>query len=133
VTDTVMGDNMDANELKIADLTTTLPVERLARLDLRTVELYLLEDAEGTSFMADRAREALASLLPGGDDQWTRVGTRWEDQSYWNEIEGKWEYCYGNDAIFARRSELAAAMEAWEGIQLQPLTHNPFSTLAARF
>jgi hypothetical protein len=133
VTDTVMGDNMDANELKIADLTTTLPVERLARLDLRTVELYLLEDAEGTSFMADRAREALASLLPGGDDQWVKIGTRWEDQSYWNEIEEKWEYFYANDAIFARRSELAAAMEAWEGIQLQPLTHNPFSTLAARF
>ena len=53
MTDTVMGGNMDANELKIADLTTTLPVERLERVDLRTVELYLLEDAEGTSFMAE--------------------------------------------------------------------------------
>lgn len=124
---------MDTNELKIADLTTTLPVERLVRLDLRTVDLNLLDQAEGTSFMADRAREILASLLPGGDDQWVKIGTRWEDQSYWSEIEGKWEYCYGNDAIFARRSELAAAMEAWEGIQLQPLTHNPFRALAARF
>ena len=123
---------MDTNELKTADLTTTLPVERLARCALRTVELYLLEDAEGNGFMSDRAREALASLLPGGDDQWTRVGTRWEDQSYWNEIEGKWEYCYANDAIFVRQSELTQALSEWEEIQLQPLTHNPFRSLVTR-
>ncbi len=123
---------MDANELKTADLTTTLPVERLARLDLRTVDLNLLDQAEGTSFMADRAREILASLLPGGDDQWTQVGTRWEDQSYWNEIEGKWEFCYANDAIFVRQSELTQALTEWEAIQLQPLTHNPFRWLGSR-
>ncbi len=123
---------MDANELKTADLTTTLPVERLALLDLRRARLDLLEDAEGTGFMSDRARAIVASLLPGGDDQWTRVGTRWEDQSGWNEIEGKWEYFYANDAIFVRQSELTQALSEWEEIQLQPLTHNPFRSLWSR-
>jgi hypothetical protein len=106
-----------------------LPVARLARLDLVAVDCYSLLDAEGDSPAASLVRAHIETLLPGGRDLWIRVGFISEDQSGWDEHEGKWEYHYRDDVVFARRQDLEAAIREWNKSE-GPLSWRLFQDLA---
>jgi len=133
------GEKMTTNALDLATLSnraaltlsTPLPQEELARLELRAIDQYLLLDSEGSSPMALRVQAHLDTLLPGGLGAWVEVGRITEDMSGWDECEGKWEYHYRDDVVFARREELEAAIDAQGRAAARVLTWKPFAGLGA--
>jgi len=120
----------NAIDLTAANLETLLPVERLSKLELVAVDRYQLLDSVGDSDMATRIRAHIESLLPGGIDSWVRIGSVSEDQSYFCEFEGKWEYCHRDDVIFARKAELDSSIQEWNKSE-ENLTWKPFAGLGA--
>jgi hypothetical protein len=99
-------------------------------LNLRAVDQYLLLETEGTGPMALRVQAHLDTILDGGRRSWVRVGSITEDLSGWDDAEGKYEYDYRDDAVFARREELEAAIEEWNKTE-SALLWKPFAALGA--
>lgn len=125
---------LDLNALSASaklTLSTLLPREILSRLNLRAVDQYLLLETEGTGPMALRVQAHLDTILDGGRRSWVPVGSITEDLSGWDDAEGKWEYDYRDDAVFARREELEAAIEAHKRETTRVLTWKPFAALGA--
>jgi hypothetical protein len=117
--------------LKNASLNTHLPVLELEKLQVVAVDRFLLEDAKGSSPMGEMARRRVEALLPGSREEWALIGSSFEDQTYFSEEEGKWEFCSADDLLFVRKADLERATRAWEKELSRPLTHNPFAALLA--
>lgn len=117
--------------LKNASLRTHLPVAELEKLSVVAVDRFLLEDAKSSSPMGEMALRRVEALLPGSREEWALIGSSYEDQTYFSEEEGKWEFCSADDLLFVRKAELERATRAWERESSRPLTHNPFASLLA--
>jgi hypothetical protein len=104
-----------------------LPLDRLQKLDLVAVNIYDLEDEKIIAPATHYIREKLAKLLPGDRNDWVTVG--FIHASYNIEQEGKWEYYWREETVFAHRTQLDQALSVWESEQSQGLKYNPFTAL----
>lgn len=104
-----------------------LPLDRLQKLDLVAVDFYELEDEKIIEPGTHHIREKLKKLLPGDRSDWVVIGHVYD--SFNIEQEGKWEYYWRQDTVFARRDQLDQATEAWVRDQSQSLKYKPFAAL----
>ena len=110
----------------------SLPIEVLSTLNILSVDIYTMKDAQEDSPMGRRLRAYLEDQrFQGSMEDWVQIGEIDENQSYFCDIENKWEYVYRNDALFVRKEELETAKERWRHQESQGLHHNPFQALAS--
>jgi len=112
--------------------TVSLPIEVLSTLNILSIDFYTMEDAREDSYMGRKIRAHLEGQnFQGSMEDWVQIGTIDDDQSYFCDIENKWEYVWRNDALFVRKGELEDAKERWRQQESQPLRHQPFLMLAS--
>jgi hypothetical protein len=108
-----------------------LPHNILLTLQIVGVDENLLKDAELDCDMGRKILSHLQDNIFQGDlSEWIHVGHLSDNESYFCEIENKWEYVYRDDSLFVRKAELEAAKENWRRQESVSLRHSPFQMLA---